>query len=65
MASKAGAFAPQLRLAAQRHVDHAPLAAVHRIEEKWRAGVLDFFGRGRGAQTQLLDAQHAVIVGVE
>lgn len=67
MAEGAGAcaFTAEFGLVAQGDVDHTALAAVHRVEAKRRAGVLDFFGRGAGTDAEFLDAQSAIIVGVE
>ena len=60
-----GAFAADIRFVAQAQVDDAPLAAVHRIEVERPARLLHLFGGGHGAQAQLLNPQHPIIVGVE
>ena len=46
-------------------MNDAALAAVHRVEVKGPARLLHLLGGGDRAQTQLLDPQHAVVVGVE
>ena len=46
-------------------MNNAPLAAVHRVEVKWPARLLYFFGRGDRAQAQFFNPQHPVIVGIE
>lgn len=65
MAAESGALTAQLRFVAQRDVNHAALTAVHRVKSERLARMLHFFGGSGGAQAQLGDAQHAVIVRVE
>jgi hypothetical protein len=65
MSAKPGALATQLRLIAQRDVDHASLTAVHRVEAEGLARVFNFLGGGGSTQAKLRDAQHAVVVRVE
>src|SRR5579864_816025 len=61
----ASALAADLGLLAETQMNDAPLTAVHRIEVEWPARLLHLLGGGHGAQPQLLDAHHAVIVRVE
>ena len=61
----AQAFAAHSRVVAQRDMNHAALAAVHGIELEILSRAVDFLGRRQRAQAQFLDAQHAVIVGIE
>ncbi len=61
----AHALAAHFGLVAQRQVQDAALAAVHGAEVERLAGALDALGGGQRAHAQFLDAQHAVIVGVE
>ena len=59
------AFTADLRFVAQRQVDHAALAAVHRVEPERLARPLHLFRGSLRAQAQLFDAEQAVVVGVE
>ena len=61
----AGALAAHAGLVAQGQVHDPALPAGHRIEAEGHAGAPDLFGRRGGAQAQLFDAQHAIVVGVE
>ena len=59
------ALASHRGFAAQRKVDDPPLPAVHGIETERLSGTLHLLRRRHGAQPQFLDAQQAVVVGVE
>ena len=61
----AAALTAKLVLVAQCNVDHAPLAAVHRVEAERRARVFDFLGRGHGTDAELGDTQCAIVVRIE
>jgi hypothetical protein len=61
----ADALAAHFGLIAQRQVQDAPLATVHGAEVERHVRLLDAFGGGLRAHAQLLNAQHAMVVGVE
>ena len=61
----AGALAADRKLGAQGKVNDAALAARHRAEAEWNAGLLDLLGGRQGAEPQFLHSQHAVVVGIE
>lgn len=64
-ATDADAFRADFGFRAQRHVDDAALAAGHGAEEEGLAGFLDFRAGGLGREAEFLDAEEAIVVGVE
>src|SRR5690242_6320594 len=61
----AEALAADFRLTPESEVDDAALAAVHGVEAEGLPGALHLLRSGLRAQAQLLDAEQAIVVGVE
>ena len=65
ISARAARLAAQIGFIPQRQVDHAAFAAVHRIEAERVPRALHLLRHRRGAQPQFLDAQRAIVVGIE
>ncbi len=65
VAAKTRALTAKLGFIAQRDVDDAALAAVHRVEAEGFGSALDLLSGNARAHPKLGDAQHAEIIGVE
>src|SRR6185312_612348 len=59
------ALTAQPGLVAEGDMQHAPLAAVHRIKPERRTGVLHLFSGRTRAHAQLFDPERAIVVGIE
>ncbi len=46
-------------------MENAALAAVHRVEEESLAAFLDALRRSLGGHAQLLNPEHAIVIGIE
>jgi hypothetical protein len=61
----AGALATDALFVTERQMENSPLAAGHRAKPERLAGTTDLVGSRGRAQAKLLDAEQAIVVGVE
>ena len=65
VATESGAFTTKFGFVAQRDVNDAAFAAIHRVEAEGFGRALDLLGGNSRAQAKFGDAEHAEVVGIE